>query len=64
MTVKLKSYEEDIMMRTQKLKEKNDQIQKYDEEITKLVERIESLSEISNEVMKENEILSHKCEIL
>lgn len=35
--IKIKSYEDDIMIRTQKLKEKNDQIQKYDEEISKLV---------------------------
>ena len=50
-----------MMMRTEKLKEKNRQIKAYNEEIEKLARRVKELSQMADEVMMENRDLSSKC---
>jgi chromosome segregation ATPase len=55
------SYENEIVMRTEKLKEKTRQCRTYGEEVSKLVRRIEELSAMSDEIIIENQDLSNRC---
>ena len=48
-------------MRTEKLKEKSKQVKLYSEEIGKLSARVEELSEMSDEVLADNQELTDKC---
>lgn len=52
---KLAGYENEMVLRTDKLKEKSRQCKSYSEEVGKLVQRIEELSAMSDEIIGENQ---------